>query len=458
MIDLKSYLDDVHSAEAAVQAKLAEMDELFKGGKKAEALAMKPELDQLKANLLSANQLYVSMRDGAASGANPGAQKPAGADVLNTEANDLEIGMSDKDIQNYSLLRLINAVAESRSNPRAMEKAGLEIEASAAMAKKLGRNPQGVFVPWDIQISPVASRGGLMRARNDQNIGNPEEGGYLKQTQLLSGSFIDILRNKMVTRQAGATVLTGLVGDVDIPKKTAGSSYYWIGEGTSPTKSTMTFGQLAGAPKTIGAYLQLTRRFLKQSSVDAEMMAREDLAASIALGVDYAGLHGLGAANEPRGVQFLTGIGSVVGGENGAVPDWADIVDLETEVSIDNADVGSLAYITNTKMRGVFKKTSKVSGQNGFIWEDGEMNGYPAYATNQVKSNLVKGTSGAVCSAIFFGNWADLVYLFWAGLDLIIDPYTNSTSGDVLVTALQDVDVVGRRPQSFAAMLDAKSA
>ena len=85
-------------------------------------------------------------------------------------------------------------------------------------------------------------------------------------------------------------------------------------------------------------------------------------------------------------------------------------------------------------------------------------NGYPAYATNQVKSNLVKGTSGAVCSAIFFGNWADLVYLFWAGLDLIIDPYTNSTSGDVLVTALQDVDVVGRRAQSFAAMLDAKSA
>jgi len=454
--DLKPYLDAVNAAETAKNDKVSEVDELFKAGKREEAMAMRPEVEQLKAELQKANQLYVTMRDSAANGNNHGSPAPAGAQVINADQEDLTIGMSAKEIQNYSLIRLINAVAESRSNPRAMDKAGLELEASAAMAQKLGRNPQGVFVPWDIQIAPVAVRGGALRARNDQNIGTPDEGGYLKQTQLLSGSFIDILRNKMITRQAGATVMTGLVGDIDIPKKTAGASYYWIGEGTSPTKSTLKFGQVEGRPRTIGAYLQLTRRFLKQTSIDAEMMAREDLASSLALGVDEAGLHGLGAANQPLGVQHMTGIGSVAGGTDGAVPDWGDIVDLETEVSIDNADAGSLAYITNTKIRGVLKKTSKVSGQNGFIWEDGELNGYPAFATNQVKSNLVKGNSGAVCSAIFFGNWSDLVYLFWSGLDLIIDPYTNSTSGDVLVTGLQDVDVIGRRVQSFSAMLDAK--
>jgi hypothetical protein len=91
------------------------------------------------------------------------------------------------------------------------------------------------------------------------------------------------------------------------------------------------------------------------------------------------------------------------------------------------------------------------------IWDKGAqpLNGYPAFVTNQVASNLVKGSSGAVCSAIFFGNWADLVYAFWAGLDVIVDPYTNSTSGDVLITSMQDVDVIVRRAESFAAMLDA---
>ena len=457
-IDLKTYLDAVNSAEKAKNDKMAEIDELFRAGKRADAMAKKPELDQLKAELQSANELYVSMRDDAANGSNSGSSSPAGARALDVDESDLAIGMSAKDIANYSLLRLINAVAESRSNPKAMDRAGLELEASAAMAEKLGRRPQGVFVPWDIQISPVANRGGALRARNTQNVGTPDEGGYLKQTQLLNDSFIDILRNKMVTRQAGANVMTGLVGDIDIPKKTTGSSYYWIGEGTSPSKSTMKFGQVAGNPKTIGAYLQLTRRFLKQSSIDAEMLAREDLASCIALGVDEAGLHGKGAENQPLGVQYMTGIGSVVGGTDGAKPDWDDVVDLETEVAIDNADAGSLAYITNTKVRGLLKKTTKVSGEPGFIWEDGELNGYPAYATNQVKSNLVKGNSGAVCSAIFFGNWSDLVYLFWAGLDLIIDPFTNSTSGDVLITALQDVDVIGRRVQSFSAMLDGKTS
>jgi HK97 family phage major capsid protein len=458
-MELQPYLDAVKKAEYARDEKRNEINKLFTDGKTEEAKAQVPELNKLKAAVDSANEIYVSMRDTASNGGGQPGQAPAGSEVLQVNENDLAIGMSAKDIQNYSIIRMVNAVAEAqKGNPKVLDRAGLELEASRAMAEKLGRNPQGVFVPWDIQVAPMAMRGGAMRARNTQSIGDPEYGGYLKQTTIMVDSFIDVLRNKMVTRQAGVTVMTGLVGDIDIPKKTSGSTYYWIGEGSSPTKSEMKFGQVEANPRPIGASLQLTRRFLKQTSLDAEMMAREDLAATIALGIDEANLHGKGVKNQPMGIQYITGIGSVIGGNDGAVPDWADIIDLESEVSIDNADAGSLGYITNTKIRGAMKKTSKVSGQNGFIWEDGEMNGYPAYATNQVKSNLVKGNSGAVCSALFFGNWADLVDCFWAGLDLIIDPYTNSTSGDVLITALQDVDIACRRAVSFAAMLDAKSS
>jgi hypothetical protein len=75
--------------------------------------------------------------------------------------------------------------------------------------------------------------------------------------------------------------------------------------------------------------------------------------------------------------------------------------------------------------------------------------------SNQVSSTLTKGTAEDVCSAIFFGNWADLILGMWGGLDIMVDPYTHSTSGTMRVVALQDVDFGVRHAQSFAAMLDA---
>jgi HK97 family phage major capsid protein len=94
------------------------------------------------------------------------------------------------------------------------------------------------------------------------------------------------------------------------------------------------------------------------------------------------------------------------------------------------------------------------------VWEgnDTPLNGYPAYVTSQVRSNLDKGTSTGVCSAIFFGNWNDLLIGMWGALDILVDPYSNSTSGTVRIVAFQDVDIAVRHPESFAAMLDALTA
>jgi hypothetical protein len=60
-----------------------------------------------------------------------------------------------------------------------------------------------------------------------------------------------------------------------------------------------------------------------------------------------------------------------------------------------------------------------------------------------------------VCSAIIFGNFADLIIGMWGGLDLMVDPYTGSTAGTVRVVTLQDVDIAVRRAESFSAMVDA---
>lgn len=363
---------------------------------------------------------------------------------------DPAIGMSGEEVRRYSLIRAIRAAANSAKDPHAWDDAALEMEASRAVAEKIGRDPQGFFVPTDY----LESRSGMVK-------GTDANGGFLVADELKSQSFIDMLRNKMVLNQAGAQVMGGLVGDVLIPRQTGGATAYWVSEGGDITESDQTIGQVSLSPKTVGAYTDISRKLLLQSSIDVEQMVRNDLATVLALAIDLAGLHGTGANNQPTGIAATSGIGSVVGGDNGAAPTLAHLINLETEVSVDNADMGKLAYITNPKVRGKLKQTARVSSTDSLmVWADGNtpLNGYPAYISNQVKANLTKGTSTSVCSAIFYGNWADLIIGMWGGLDVLVDPYTGSKSGTVRVVEMQDVDVAVRHAESFAAMLDALTA
>lgn len=361
--------------------------------------------------------------------------------TANAQREASKIGMGEGDLNQYSIVRAIRAAAN-----RDWRGAELEREASEATAKRLGREPQGFFVPQD------------WLEHRDLVKGTSSAGGYLVGTDLLAQSFIELLRNRMVVQRAGATVLGGLVGDVAIPKQTGGATAYWVAESGSPTESTQSVGQVAMSPKTVGAFTDISRKLLRQSSIDVEAFVRRDLATVLALAIDYAALHGSGSSNQPTGIAATSGIGSVAGGTNGAAPTWANIVQLETEVSTDNADIGALAYVTNAKVRGKLKATPRTATYGDImVWEGNStpLNGYPAFVSNQVRSDLDKGTSTGVCSAIFFGNWNDLLIGMWGALDILVDPYSNSTSGTVRVVAFQDVDIAVRHPESFAAMLDA---
>lgn len=355
-----------------------------------------------------------------------------------------DIGLTEKEARAFSFVRAFNALANP-TDRKAQEAAAFEREASDAVAAKQGRSAQGFFVPAEVQ-------------RRDLNVTTATAGGNTVATNLLAASFIDLLRNKMAVTDLGAQFLTGLVGNIAIPRATGGATAYWVAESGSPTESQAAFDQVTMTPKTVGAYSDISRKLLLQSSIDVEGFVRNDLATVLALAIDLAAINGSGASNQPRGVLNTSGIGDVAGGTNGLAPTWAHMVELESDIAIANADVGTMGYLTNAKVRGKLKTTSKVSGQNGFVWEDGMVNGYNAAVSNQVPSNLVKGASGAVCSAIIFGNWSDLIIGQWGTLDLMVDPYSGSTSGTVRVVALQDVDIAVRNAVSFSAMLDALTA
>ena len=294
-------------------------------------------------------------------------------------------------------------------------------------------------------------------AQRDLLVGTATAGGHTVATNLLAQSFIDMLVNAMVVMTLGPTMLRDLNGNVAIPRQTGGATAFWVAENGAPTESQQAFDQVTLSPKTVGAFTDYSRQLLLQSSIDVEGFVRMDLARTLALAIDLAAINGSGASNQPRGVLNTSGIGSVAGGTNGAAPTWDNIVDLESAVANVNAALGNLAYLTNTKARGKLKRTQMFSGTNGIpVWAlDNTLNGYRTAVSNQVPSNLVKGASGAVCSAIVFGNWSDLLIGMWGGLDVLVDPYTGGSAGTVRVIALQSIDTTVRHPESFSAMVDA---
>lgn len=362
------------------------------------------------------------------------------------------IGMSDKDLRQFSLLRAIRALATND-----WRSAGLEREASDATAKRLGKEPQGFFLPYDWLRSEHSGM--------EQRAITTSTGSSLIPTQKLG--FIDVLRNRMMVRAAGAVVLDGLIGNVDLPRRAAGASLSWVAAGSAPGgEATQTFDAVQMRAKTGSAYIDIYRTMFNQTSLDIEMLVRDDLAAAVQLGIDYAALHGDGVGSAPTGIANTSGIGLVYAGgaataganPNGAALIWADIVKLETEVAVDNADIGRLGYMTNAKVRGALKTTAKVSGTDSrMIWgDDGMLNGYMAWITNQVRGDITKGTSSDL-SAVLFGNWADLVIGLWGVIDITADIPDNRT-GTVRVAAIVETDIGVRHAQSFAACLDADTS
>lgn len=336
-----------------------------------------------------------------------------------------DLGMTRKEIRQFSIVRAIAALANP-GDRRLREAAGFEFEISEAAAQRYGRASSGLMIPTDV----------LGVWKRDLNTSDDNE---LVATNLLAGEFIDVLRNESSVMQAGARMLPGLVGNVAIPKKTAAATAGWIAtEGNAASESEPTFGTVSLSPKTVGAYTDMTRQLILQSTPAVEALVRDDITQALALAIDKGALEGSGSSGQPTGILSTSGVNKP-SSFAAAVPTFAEMVELETMVAADNALFGNLAYITDATTYGGLKTKSKDSGSGMFVLENGEANGYRVIRSQQ-----------ATAGNVYFGNWSDCLIGMWGGLDLTVDPYTASSSGTVRIVALQSVDVAVRNAVSFA--------
>jgi HK97 family phage major capsid protein len=362
------------------------------------------------------------------------------------DAGAADLGLSNREVKRYSFLRVAAYLADP--NPRTAESAAFELDVARAAQSKHSRSASGVLIPWEVLNANRAAE------TPGQTAGVFGDGGALVGSNRLDAQFIDLIRNRSAFLNSGLTMLSGLEGNVEIPKKLGSSTYYFVGENVDVPTSKLGFGLVNMIPRTIGVRVPISRRMMIQASPDVENLVRLDMAESVALGMDSTIGYGTGSNGQPLGIINTTGIGSVTldGGADKAFPAnlgsgthdcgvWGNYVDLETALAANNLDAGSMRYIMNSVVKGALKQTLRASaaGSDYIMTDAGEVNGYSVVVSNQMQTNDV-----------LFANCADCVVGMWSGLDVVIDPYTQSASGQVILTVHQDFDVAVRRPQSFA--------
>lgn len=352
------------------------------------------------------------------------------------------IDMTSKEVRSYSMLRAVEASLSGD-----WSKAGLELEASQAVAQKTGKENRGgnrgFYLPNDIRIQ-----------KRDLTVGTATAGGNLVGTDHLGAQFVDALRARMVTRELGAQTLSGLQGDIQIPALNAKTTVYWVAENAAPTEGAPTFRQISMSPKSVSSYIDVSRKLMAQSDPSVEQVVRNDVLDQLAQAVDTVALNG-GGSNEPTGILQTTGVGDVAIATNGGAITWAKTVDVFGTQDTANALTGNLAWCTTPSVRAEMMTIERASNTAQFIVNDpNELMGYRMIASTNVPSTLTKGTTSGSCHALIFGNWSELFIGEWGSLDVLVDPYSNSTTGATRLSFFYDVDVMVRHAESFTAIQD----
>lgn len=292
----------------------------------------------------------------------------------------------------------------------------------------------------------------------------PEKRDLIAGTDTLGGhavavetkTLIEFLEDNLILLQAGASLDTGLVGDVEWPREDSSYTATFKGEVAALDEVDPTLDLVTQTPFRLGAFTDVSKQLERQTSWSVENRIRNRIAGAISRTWEASAINGTGSG-QPLGILGTSGIGSVVIEDpNGGAIVWDDIVNLVREVEVDNALMGSLKYISNPLVRAELQTTEKASSTAQFILQTAtaQLNGFDALFSNLVPSNLSKGASSGILSAMIFGNFTDLALGMWGGLDFTLDEFTQATNGLDRVIVQAYIDSVVLRPQSFAAAQD----
>lgn len=320
----------------------------------------------------------------------------------------------DKLAGDVSVVRVMRAQMEGRALD------GVEAEYTQEAERRSGRKAQGAFIP--------------MQALEQRAANTTSTAGEIVPTQHRPQDYIGALQNKLLARKLGVRVLSGLSGNVSIPKHGSGLTTGWVGEGDAVPEGNMGFDEVTLSPKHVGGKTEMSRQLLQQSSPGIEALVRDDLAFLIAQQIDAAILSGSGTANEPQGIIGATGV------QSADMPaDWAGVLGLSELLELANLE--AVNWLAAPGVKTTFASTEKVTGSgSGFLLEGGMMDGKAFSATNQMPADT-----------LLLGDFSQVMLGIWSELDILVNPYAEPSysRGGVQVRAMATADLALRHPAGF---------
>lgn len=333
------------------------------------------------------------------------------ADAAERLAVAQHLQKEEKKGHTFSIIRFLNGAMPGATL------SGLEAEMAAEGAKELQRSgiaPKGLVIPAAV----------FTRSASGQNAGTNADGGNL----VITGQhYVDEVSERLTVFKMGATVLTDLVGNVDLPS-VGGVTFAFVNEGvsTSSTKKA-TVAKATLSPKGIRGHMAVTRDLLAQSSLNVEQILKDRIIAAEAACIDKAALAAIVSAATSAGTSFS----------------YANLVAMETAINAANANRGKMGYILPAADWGLAKVTQKASGFPAMILEPGDIiNGYKADFSNQFAANTP-----------VFGNFEDLFIGRWGGVEILVDPFTMADTGEIKLQLFSYADVKVALDKSFSKLV-----
>lgn len=426
----------IEVAKENIEQSIDDAKEILAMGEKCGDLGLAHELIRSNTPLPEARNKFLEKLSGVA-------PKP-----LADSIGDMSIGLSPKEQKRYSLLKIARSAIRDSGNPVDIS---FEREVSNAVAKTMGMEPRGFFIPMgDLSFDPK----NMVR---EQAVGTPSFGGNLVQTDLYEQNLVRFLVNNTAVLQLNPTQFTGLTGNFDVPRETNELGANWVGEGGEGDLSTATTDLIEFRPKQITSRTSLTRLMMQQSSLSVENWLRAKMISKLGLMIDLAAIKGTGSQFQPLGILNESGVSTLSLGTNGGAITFDNLINAEQKLVDNNALFGNLGYVTTPSVFGVLRKVKSTTG--AYLWQGadnplytavrGSFSGIPVAQTNQMPSNLVKA-SGSNLHSLILGNWQDFAIALWGVLDVVPNPYgVTYASGGVELRAFQSIDMHVLQPKSF---------
>lgn len=312
------------------------------------------------------------------------AKEEENRNIIKTENKE-----NKKEVRKMNLISMINSVLENRQFTEDEVKAMAEARAEFA---KSGINTRG----------QIAYRG----------IAATVEGAGKEAVAEDKWNLEVAVRNNLVATKMGADFISGLKGDISIPKY-AGSNVLWKGETATAEDGQGEFSEVMLQPKRLTATLDISKQFLLQDTVDAEALLIRDLAAAVAEKLDETIFgNGAGDANTPAGLFAGVDATKAIADVN-----YKDVLDLESAVEEKNGH--NYMFVVSPKVKFALKGTQMANGLQ-MVFAGNEIDGYKTISSNSVVDK------GMICM-----DPRELVIGQWGGYDITVDPYTKAADGQV---------------------------